>query len=203
MDRPTRTPPSPPPLDAAAPDVTGLLLAWGHGDASAADELMPAVYDELRRQAERAMRREGDEHTLQPTALVHESYLRLIDQRRVAWRNRAHFFAIASTVMRRILVDHARARLTAKRGGGIAPITLAGVQDGGGDGAEEVDLLALHEALERLAALDPEQARLVELRYFGGLTIEETAGALGVSAATVKREWALARAWLRRELAGA
>jgi RNA polymerase sigma factor (TIGR02999 family) len=202
MARPTQTPPSPEPSEPS-PDVTGLLLAWGRGDRSAADELMPAVYDELRRQAERAMRREGHEHTLQATALVHESYLRLVDQRRVAWRNRAHFFAIASTVMRRILVDHARARLTAKRGGGAAPVTLAGVQDGEAERVAEVDLLALHEALDRLARLDPEQARLVELRYFGGLTIEETAGALGVSAATVKREWAVARAWLRRELVGA
>lgn len=203
MVRPTRTTSSPEPPDAVPPDVTGLLLAWGRGDSSAADQLMPAVYEELRHQAERAMRREGSEHTLQPTALVHESYLRLVDQRRVAWRNRAHFFAIASTVMRRILVDHARARLTAKRGGGAAPITLAGVADGDGAGAAEVDLLALHDALDRLASLDPEQARLVELRYFGGLTIEETADALGVSPATVKREWALARAWLRRELEGA
>jgi RNA polymerase sigma-70 factor, ECF subfamily len=205
MDRPHRsssTPPAPSP-DAQDADVTGLLLAWGHGDQSAADRLVVAVYDELRRQAERAMRREGGEHTLQATALVHESYLRLVDQRRVEWRNRGHFFAIASTVMRRVLVDHARARLTAKRGGGVAPISLAGAERGGEHGTDDVDLLALHEALERLAALDPEQARLVELRYFGGLTIEETAEALDVSPATVKREWALARAWLRRELAGA
>jgi RNA polymerase sigma factor (TIGR02999 family) len=127
MDRPHRTSAAPPPPSDAPPaDVTGLLLAWGRGDQSAADQLVPAVYDELRRQAERAMRREGGEHTLQATALVHESYLRLVDHRRVEWKNRAHFFAIASTVMRRILVDHARARLTAKRGGGAIPITLAG-----------------------------------------------------------------------------
>lgn len=189
------------PASSPSPDVTGLLLAWGRGDQSAADRLVPAVYDELHRQAERAMRREGHEHTLQATALVHESYLRLVDQRRVEWRSRAHFFAIAATVMRRVLVDHARARLTAKRGGGAAPITLAGAGAGAADeGADEVELLALHDALERLAVIDPEQARLVELRYFGGLTIEETADALGVSPATVKREWALARAWLRREL---
>ena len=203
MDPPPRTPSppdsSPPPPDA---DVTGLLLAWGRGDQSAADRLVPAVYDELRRHAERAMRREGVDHTLQATALVHESYLRLVDQRRVAWRNRAHFFAIASTVMRRILVDHARARLTAKRGAGAVPVSLAGVEAGTPDGTDEADLLALHEALEKLAALDPDQVRLVELRYFGGLTIEETAEALSVSPATVKREWALARAWLRRELSG-
>jgi len=194
------TPPEQPPSTTPAPDVTGLLLAWGRGDQSAADRLVPAVYDELRRQAERAMRREGGEHTLQATALVHESYLRLVDQRQVEWRNRAHFFAIASTVMRRILVDHARARLTAKRGGGATQITLAGVA--AGETADDVDLLALHEALEKLAVLDPDQARLVELRYFGGLTIEETGEALAVSPATVKREWALARAWLRRELSG-
>jgi len=194
------TPPEQSPSSTPAPDVTGLLLAWGRGDQSAADRLVPAVYDELRRQAERAMRREGGEHTLQATALVHESYLRLVDQRQVEWRNRAHFFAIASTVMRRILVDHARARLTAKRGGGATQITLAGVA--AGETTDDVDLLALHDALEKLAVLDPDQARLVELRYFGGLTIEETGEALAVSPATVKREWALARAWLRRELSG-
>ena len=197
------TPPPQPPSNPESPDVTGLLLAWGRGDQSAADQLVPAVYEELRRQAERAMRREGGEHTLQATALVHESYLRLVDQRQVAWRNRAHFFAIASTIMRRILVDHARGRLTAKRGGGATQITLAGVEAGHAhDGADEVDLLELHEALEKLAVLDPDQARLVELRYFGGLTIEDTGEALAISPATVKREWALARAWLRRELGG-
>lgn len=200
---------SPSAPDHAAPegpaDITGLLLAWGRGDRSAADRLVPAVYAELHRQAERAMRREGEAHTLQVTALVHESYLRLVDQRQVEWRNRAHFFAIASTVMRRILVDHARARLASKRGGGAAPITLGGVADAAAqaDDADEVELLALHDALQRLGELDAEQARLVELRYFGGLTIEETAEALGVSPATVKREWAVARAWLRRELEGA
>jgi RNA polymerase sigma factor (TIGR02999 family) len=203
MDPPPRAPAPPPDAPASpAPDVTGLLLAWGRGDRSAADRLVPAVYEELRRHAERAMRREGGEHTLQATALVHESYLRLVDQRRVEWRNRAHFFAIASTVMRRVLVDHARARLTAKRGGGAAPVSLAGVQPATPEGTDEADLLALHDALEKLAALDPDQARLVELRYFGGLTIEETAEALSISPATVKREWALARAWLRRELSG-
>jgi len=204
MDRPLPTPATPlsPSPDAPGVDVTGLLLAWKRGDQAATDQLVAAVYGELHRQAGRAMRREGGAHTLQATALVHESYLRLVDQRRVEWRNRAHFFAIASTVMRRILVDHARARLTAKRGGGVAPITLAGAAHGGAQETDDVDLLALHEALERLAELDPEQARLVELRYFGGLTIEETAEALGVSPATVKREWALARAWLRRELSG-
>jgi RNA polymerase sigma factor (TIGR02999 family) len=190
---------SPPP----APDVTGLLLSWGRGDQTAAEQLVPVIYEELRRQAERAMRREGGEHTLQATALVHESYLRLVDQRHVEWRNRTHFFAIASTVMRRVLVDHARARLTAKRGGGAVPVSLAGAEPATPEGTDEADLLALHEALEKLASLDPDQARLVELRYFGGLTIEDTAEALSISPATVKREWAVARAWLRRELGGA
>jgi RNA polymerase sigma factor (TIGR02999 family) len=185
--------------ESPASDVTALLLSWSGGERSAADRLIPVVYDELRRQAARAMRREGREHTLQATALVHEAYMRLVDQRRVEWRNRAHFFGIAAEVMRRVLIDHARARLAAKRGGGGMRITLG---DASGISAPDVDadVLALHEALDRLAGFDPDQARLVELRYFGGLTIEETAEALGVSAATVKREWVLARAWLRREL---
>lgn len=136
---------------------------------------------------------------MQVTGLVHEAYMKLVDQRRVQWRNRAQFFGIAAEVMRRVLVDHARAKLAAKRGGGMQRLTLdeaTNVSTGGGD----ADVLALHEALDRLALLDPHQARLVELRYFGGLTIEETADAMDISAATVKREWVLARAWLRREL---
>ncbi|HVF77772.1 MAG TPA: sigma-70 family RNA polymerase sigma factor [Solirubrobacteraceae bacterium] len=187
--------------EAPSSDVTQLLLAWGAGDQSAGERLLPAVYAELRRQAARAMRRESSEHTLQATALVHEAYLRLVDQRRVVWRNRAHFFGVAAQVMRRVLVDHARERHAAKRGGGQRQITL-GDADAAAAPAEEqgVDVIALHEALERLATLDPDQARLVELRYFGGLNIEETAEALDVSPATVKREWAIARAWLRREL---
>ena len=187
--------------EARSPDVTPLLLAWGAGDQSAGERLLPAVYAELRRQAARAMRRESSEHTLQATALVHEAYLRLVDQRRVVWRSRAHFFGVAAQVMRRILVDHARERRAAKRGGGLPPLALGDADAAAAPAAEQgVDVLALHEALERLAALDPDQARLVELRYFGGLSIEETAEALGVSPATVKREWAIARAWLRREL---
>jgi RNA polymerase sigma factor (TIGR02999 family) len=182
-------------------DVTGLLLAWSGGERSAAERLLPAIYADLHRQAERAMRREGEEHTLQATALVHEAYLRLIDQRRVEWRNRAHFFGIAAQVMRRVLVDHARGRLAAKRGGGMKQLTLGGADEATAGPDDGVEVLALHEALERLAQLDPDQARLVELRYFGGLNIDETAEALGVSPATVKREWAVARAWLRRELA--
>jgi RNA polymerase sigma factor (TIGR02999 family) len=184
-----------------APDVTGLLLAWRAGDAGAGDRLLPAIYDELHRQAARAMRREGDAHTLQPTAVVHEAYLRLVDQQRVQWRNRAHFFGVAAQMMRRVLVDHARARLADKRGGALQRVTLGHVGAGTGPSADaELDVLALHDALDRLAALDPDQARLVEMRYFGGLGIEDTAEAMGVSPATVKREWAGARAWLRREL---
>ena len=196
----TPSPSSPPP--EPSPGVTELLLAWGAGDAGALDALVPVVYGELRRQAARALRREGAQHTLQATALVHEAYFRLVQQDRVAWRNREQFFGVAAQLIRRILIDHARARRAAKRGGAAARVTL-----GDGDGAADasgandaLDVLALHDALERLAALDPEQARLVELRYFGGLSIEETAEALGVSPATVKREWAVARAWLRREL---
>jgi len=190
-------------LDAGAvpPDVTGLLLAWGTGDAAAAERLLPVVYEELRQQAGRAMRREGDAHTLQATALVHEAYLRLVDQQRVQWRNRSHFFAIAAQMMRRVLVDHARTRLAAKRGGELQRVTLGDVGAGAADAGGDMDVLALHEALEQLALLDPRQARLVELRYFGGLGIEETAEALEVSPATVKRDWAIARAWLRRALA--
>lgn len=181
-------------------DVTQLLVAWGAGDAAAAERLVAAVYAELRRQAARAMRREGD-HTLQTTALVHEAYLRLVDQRRVVWRSRAHFFGVAAQLMRRILVDHARGRHAAKRGGKAQQLTLDDADAAiPASAAEGVEVVALHEALERLAAIDPTQARLVELRYFGGLNIEETGEALGVSPATVKREWAIARAWLRREL---
>lgn len=192
------TPSQQPPKDSPASDVTQLLLAWRGGDASAGEQLLPAIYEELHRQAARAMRREPAEHTLQATALVHEAYLRLVDQSRVEWRNRAHFFGIAAQVMRRILVDHARGRDAAKRGGGMQRLTLNDADAAVGE--SEVDVLDLHEALEALAALDPLQARLVELRYFSGLNIEETAEALDISPATVKREWAVARAWLRREL---
>ena len=182
-------------------DVTQLLLAWGAGDQQAGEQLLTAVYSELHRQAARAMRREAGEHTLQTTALVHEAYLRLVDQRRVVWRNRAQFFGVAAQVMRRVLVDHARGRLAAKRGGKTRPLSLSDADAAAvPDTRHDVDVLALHEALEGLAELDPSLARLVELRYFGGLSIEETAEALDVSPATVKREWALARGWLRREL---
>lgn len=183
--------------------ITQLLLAWRGGDQSVANELLRVIYAELRRQAGRAMRREGDAHTLQATALVNEAYLRLIDQRRVEWRNRAHFFGVAAHLMRRILVDHARRRHAEKRGSGMSMLSLGDVAAREEQGLEaDVDVLALHEALEKLAALDPDQARLVELRYFSGLSIEETAEALQISVSTVKREWASARAWLKRELEG-
>jgi RNA polymerase sigma factor (TIGR02999 family) len=184
-------------VSTSAASVTELLLAWGGGDRNALDALLPVVYDELRRQAARALRRESPEHTLQATALVHEAYFRLVDQQRVQFQNRAHFFGIAAQLIRRILIDHARARNAAKRGGGGIHVTLAGDEVAA---ESNVDVVALHEALEHLAELDPQQARLVELRYFGGLSIEETAEALDVSPATVKREWTSARAWLRREL---
>ena len=183
-----------------SPDVTGMLRAWAQGSPGADEELLRAVYQELRRQAQRAMRREASEHTLQATALVHEAYLRLADQRPSAWRNRSQFFGIAAQMMRRILVDHARARLADKRGGGATAITLEESIASSGD-ADPIDVLALHDALDRLAVLDAQQARVVELRYFGGMSIEETAEALGLSPATIKREWAVARAWLARELA--
>lgn len=183
-------------------DVTALLLAWGAGDASAAEALLPLVYEEMRRQAGRAMRREDQAHTLQPTALVHEAYLRLVDQRRATWKNRAQFLGVSAQMMRRVLVDHARGRLADKRGGGAIPVTLANANEPQDHGASAIDVLALHDALEALERFDPDQARIVELRYFGGMTIEETAEAVGSSPATVKREWATARAWLRREMLG-
>jgi RNA polymerase sigma factor (TIGR02999 family) len=194
---PDRRDSNPPP-----PDVTPLLLAWGNGDKVAGEQLLPAIYAELHRQATRAMRRESDEHTLQATALVHEAYLRLVDQRRAEWHNRAQFFGVAAQVMRRILVDHARAQHATKRGGAMQQITLGDVVQMATSQQDDsaLDVLALHDALDRLTAMDPDQARLVELRYFGGMNIEETAEALGVSPATVKREWAVAREWLRREM---
>jgi RNA polymerase sigma factor (TIGR02999 family) len=198
MATPSERPPSAPPSD-----VTQLLLAWHGGDPKAEEQLLPAIYAELHRQAARAMRREGEDHTLQATALVHEAYLRLVDQNRVEWRSRAHFFGVAAQIMRRILVDHARGRHATKRGGGMRPVTLGDADAAVGAPDSGVDVLALHEALEALAVLDPLQSRLVELRYFSGLNIEETAEALDISPATVKREWSIARAWLRRELGSA
>lgn len=179
--------------------VTTLLRAWSRGDQSALDRLLPQVYGELRRQAGRYMRRQTPGHTLQPTALVHEAYLRLVGSEPVECRDRAHFLALAAKVMRSVLVDHARARSAAKRGSGAVHVTLAAV-DSAGTPATVVDLEALDEALDRFAEIDPEKSRLVELRYFGGLSIEEAAEVLDMSPATVKRQWTTARAWLRREL---
>ena len=184
-----------------SPDVTDLLLAWSGGDASAGEQLLNVVYAELHHQADRAMRLERAGDTLQVTGLVHEAYIRLVDQRRVQWKNRAHFFGISAQTMRRILVDHARARIADKRGGKNQVLTL---DDDIAPAAEDsVEIVALHEALERLSVMDSEQARIVELRYFGGLTIEETAETMRMSQTAVKAEWAIARAWLRRELENA
>jgi RNA polymerase sigma factor (TIGR02999 family) len=189
------------------PVVTELLRAWGAGDAFAREALVPLVYEELRRQARQALGREGAGHTLQATALVHEAWLRLCDQHDARWESRAQFFAIAAQVMRRVLVDHARTRRALKRGGGAVQVSLGDAEStaalgaGSADGRlDAIDVLALDDALARLAALDPQKARLVDLRYFAGLSIPEVAAVLGVSLATVGREWAIARMWLRREL---
>jgi RNA polymerase sigma factor (TIGR02999 family) len=182
--------------------VTEVLEEARAGKTARIGELVEALYPELHRVAAAYMRRERPGQTIQATALVNEAYLRLVHERHVSWQNRAHFCAIAANTMRQILVERARARHAAKRGGGAQHVTLVDAVAGAPSPAEDVDVLALDAALERLAALDPARARLVELRYFGGLTIEETAEVLGSSPATVKRSWALARAWLRRELAG-
>jgi len=181
-------------------DVTRLLVAWSKGDRDALEDLIPVVYGELRRIAARYFRHERPGHTLQPTVLVHEAYLKLVDQDHARWQNRAQFFGVAAQLMRRILVDHARTHAAAKRGGGMTPITLVDVADA--SPPRGVDVIALDEALTRLTGLYPEQGRLVELRYFGGLTIEETGEAMGTSPATVKRQWTVARAWLLRDLKG-
>jgi RNA polymerase sigma factor (TIGR02999 family) len=182
-----------------ASDVTGLLLAWSDGQPSAGPQLIEAVYGELRRLARGYLRRERPGHSLPPTALVHEAYLKLVDQRRVRWQNRVHFFAVAAHVMRRILVDHARARGAAKRGN-ATPVTLTEV--GARFDPPDVDILALDIALEKLARIDPRQGQLVELRFFGGLTVDEIATVLDVAPITVKRDWQMARTWLYRELQG-
>lgn len=195
--------PTPP---ETAPAITGLLHAWKEGDERAPEALARLVYAELRRRAARALRREGEGHTLQPTALVHEAWLRLDNQHDASWESRTQFFAVAAQMMRRVLVDHARTRRALKRGGAPMQVTLGEVDRAAGspvtppDTIDAVDLLALDDALARLAALDPRKARLVELRYFAGLSIPECAAALGVSPATVGREWVVARIWLRREL---
>jgi RNA polymerase sigma factor (TIGR02999 family) len=178
--------------------VTQLLLDWSDGNQQALDQLMPLVYDELRRLARSYMRRERSDNTLQPTALVNEAYLRLVDQRNVRWQNRAHFFGIAAQLMRRILVDRARSRQAIKRGGEGEKVPLDEALVASSQPDDEV--LALDDAMARLAELDPQQSRIVELRFFGGLTVEETAEVLKISPATVKREWSLAKAWLYREI---
>jgi RNA polymerase sigma factor (TIGR02999 family) len=185
-----------------ATTVTQLLLDWSRGDRAALDRLMPLVYRELRTLAGRTLRHERSGHTLPPTALVHEAYLKLVDQRQVRWHDRAHFFAVAAQIMRRILVDYARRHGAAKRGSGEPRLPLEEA-DGAAAAAPVVDWLALDRALDRLGALDARQARIVELRFFGGLTIDETAEVLRVSPATVTNDWSLARGWLYRELHGA
>jgi RNA polymerase sigma-70 factor (ECF subfamily) len=185
-----------PPPDA----ITEWLVLHRGGSREALDRLMPVLYDELRAMAARVLRAERPDHTLEPSALVNEVYLRLIGQRDVTWQNRAHFRGVAAAAMRRVLVDHARKRLREKRGGGGLRVSLT--QAEGLAGEESVESLALDEALERLRELDEQQARIVELRYFGGLSIEETAEVVGVSPMTVKRDWAMARAWLHSRLRG-
>jgi RNA polymerase sigma factor (TIGR02999 family) len=178
--------------------ITELLIDWGQGDQAALDRLMPLVYDELRRLANNYLRREPAGHTLQPTALVNEAYLKLVGQR-TNWQNRAHFFAISAKLMRRILVDHARQRQAAKRGGSEQQrLSITSAETIVKQPA--VDLLALNEALDELAKMDQQQSRIVELKFFAGLSIEETAEVLGISHATVERDWKMARAWLRRQL---
>jgi RNA polymerase sigma factor (TIGR02999 family) len=186
-------------------EVTQLLLRWRAGDERALEALLPLVYEELRSLARRHLRHERDSHTLQRTALVHEAFLRMVDRQQVDWESRAQFFGLASQTMRRVLVDHARKRLAAKRGDGAPHVDIAAVLAEESDppllaDESEVDFAAIDAALQRLEALDPQQGKLVELRFFGGLSIKETADIIGVSPATVKREWALARAWLQREI---
>ena len=187
-------------IPVAAPgEVTELLVDWSGGNQAALDRLMPLVYAELRRLARARLRRERPGHLLQTTALVNEAYLRLVDQRHVRWQNRAHFFAIAAQLMRRILVDHARRKGAAKRGGGVEQVSLAEIPD---LPARRLDVLALDDALSRLSAMDPRQGRIVELRCFGGLTADETAEVLAISPRTVRREWTMAKAWLHRQMSG-
>jgi len=183
-----------------APDVTQLLVSWSHGDQAALEQLMPIVYGELRRQASAYLRHERSNHTLQSTALVHEAFMRLVGQHGVEWRNRAHFFAIAAQMMRRILVDYARAQGREKRGSGAVKLELDAALAEGLDSGLDVDILALNGALDELSRLDSRQGRVVELRFFAGLSIEETAEVMNLSPASIKREWNTARAWLFREM---
>jgi RNA polymerase sigma factor (TIGR02999 family) len=179
-------------------DVTGMLEALSAGDRSVVDHLLPIVYAELKRRASSLMRRERSDHTLQPTVLVHDAFMQLVRQDRVDWQGRAHFFAMASQMMRRVLVDHARARLRDKRGGGAARVSL---DEGLGLSAErDLDVVALDEVLARLAELDRRQAEIVEMRFFGGLSVEEVAAVMSLSKRTIEGEWTMIKAWLRREL---
>lgn len=179
--------------------VTDLLVRWRGGDGEALDSLVPLVYGELRRIAQHYLRNERPGHTLQSTALVHEAYVRLIGQNLPEWQNRAHFFAVAAQLMRQILVDHARGRRSNKRGGGVCKLALEEAQDVAQ--LVDIDILALDDALKTLSEMDPQQGKVVELKFFGGLSIEDTAEVLGISSSTVKREWTSARAWLHREIA--
>lgn len=184
---------------AQAHKITRLLREWSDGNREVLEELMPLVYEELHKQARRYLQRERQNHTLQTTALIHEAYLKLIDQRDVSWESRTHFYAVAANLMRRILVDHSRTKHREKRGGAVEnlPLEEAAVIVSGG---KTIDLIALDEALSRLAEIDEQQSRIVELRYFSGLTLEETAAVLKVSRTTVANDWAMAKAWLHREL---
>jgi RNA polymerase sigma factor (TIGR02999 family) len=185
-------------VQVPTPDVTQILQEVSGGDRDAPARLMPLVYDELRRLADHYLRQERPDHTLQPTALVHEAYLKLVDQTRVDWQNRAHFFGVAAQLMRRILVDHARRHRASKRGGFQQKLALDDAVDY--SQPQDLDLVALDDALNALAQMDARQSQIVEMRFFGGLTIEETAEALGISPATVKVDWSMAKAWLRREI---
>src|SRR5580658_2628494 len=187
------------PGEPAAGEISTLLRAWSDGDRSALEKLTPIVYDELHRLARRYMRRERPGHSLQTTALVNEAYMRLVDYERMQWQNRAHFFAVSAQLMRRILVEHAR-RHNLKRGGGVQHVSLDETAIVGGDRA--ADLVALDDAMDALARLDARKAQVVELRFFGGLSVEETAEVLKVSSVTVKRDWSTAKLWLYREMAG-
>jgi RNA polymerase sigma factor (TIGR02999 family) len=184
----------------SANEVTQLLVSWGNGDQQSLESLIPLVYDELRRQARRYLRRERPDHTLQSSALVHEVYVRLIDQRQANWHNRSQFFGVAAQLMRRILVDHARSRGAVKRGAGVTKLAIA--EEVAAIEMQNVDLIALDTSLTKLEQIDPQQCRIVELRFFSGLSIEDTADALSISPATVKRDWAMAKAWLYREISG-
>lgn len=186
------------PSPRAPAPVTDLLLAWGRGDESAFDQLVPLVHAELHRLARKYMRGEHSGHSLQATILVNEAYLRLVNLNRIRWQDRGHFFAMSARLMRRILVDHARSRGFIKRGGGAQMVPLDDARLGSIEPTH--DLIALDDALEALAAVDPRKSRVVEMRFFGGLTVEEAAHALGVSAQTVQRDWRMAKAWLQREL---